>query len=315
MCKRLSCLFICALLLLSASCGVAQEGTVKEENSDKNCGEREMTLARPEGILNQEHSDSMRTADTQIPLNTELILEADAPSDVITPQGGCTDGAYFYQVYIFAQINQFLNTCRVVKYNLATGECVKQSELLQLNHANDMTYNSKKNCLVIAHNAPVANCITCLDPDTLEVVDHFSIDYFIFSIDYNEATDQYVIGLASSQTFCILNSDFEAVTEVFVPSERTEACITQGMAMDDEFIYFVLYKPNVVSVYDWDGNFVTLIELNEIAPLFYEPENISVTDGVMYIGCGCNGMNGGLDFCVFRLTGFVPKTDAEVNAE
>jgi hypothetical protein len=48
----------------------------------------------------------------------------------------------------------------------------------------------------------------------------------------------------------------------------------------------VLYKQNVITVYDWEGNFVTIIELNVGS---IEPENISVVNGEIFVTCHSGG--------------------------
>ena len=49
----------------------------------------------------------------------------------------------------------------------------------------------------------------------------------------------------------------------------------------------MLYNRNVITVYDWDGNFVGVIEL-DVGNI--EPENISVVDDTICVGCAKNGM-------------------------
>ena len=187
---------------------------------------------------------------------------------------------------------------------MGTQKVVATSEVMQLNHVNDITYNSKLGYLVVCHNAPLSNLITYVNAETLEIVDTFAIDYFLYSIAYNAARDQYVVGLTGTKTFQILNADFEAVSDVIQPTKRSNSSTTQGGACDDDYIYFVLYKPNIVTVYDWDGNFVTLIELDTvISPSNYEPENITVIDGEMYISCGQKNAT------VFKLSDFVAKPE------
>lgn len=290
---------------------VDDEHTSEQDEEDATEEETEAVL-NPEDYGNVAWATTLLASDTLVPTTADNLIQGDAPAGIETPQGGCTDGEYYYQAYIHMDTNsdQFNNECVIAKYDLNTGKLVKESEKLQLNHANDITYNSKLDCLVIAHNQPIANCITYLNPETLEVIKQFAIDYYMFSIDYNAKRDQYVIGQTSSQTFLVLNSDFEAVSEVFQPSKRTSSYTTQGMACDDDFIYFTFYKSNVISVYDWAGNFVTLIEMEEyIQDARYEPENLTVIDGEIYVGCGKKIGNGG--FYAFKLSGFVPKPETE----
>lgn len=315
----LSALLVCGMALNFTACGKEDNSDSNVENEVNNSPDDETesdaspSFVKPSTSTNPaEYVAAIKAAETLVPTTVDSLIEANAPVMANTPQGGCTDGEYYYQAYIIndSSSDQFNNPCVIAKYDLETGKLVKETEVLQLHHANDMTYNSKLDCLVIAHNQPVANCITYMDPDTLEIIDQFAIDYFMFALDYNATTDQYVIGLTSSQTFCILNSDFEAVTEVFQPSTRTNGYTTQGAAIDDDFIYFTFYRSNVISVYDWEGNFVTLIEMEEyIQDARFEPENLTVIDGEIYVGCGKKIGDGG--FYAFKLSGFVPKPETE----
>ena len=190
----------------------------------------------------------------------------------------------------------------IVKCELKTGKVVKQSEVLQLNHVNDFTYNEKKGCLVVAHNTPLSNMISFVNTETLEVIESFPIDYYIYALTYNASRDQYVIGIRGGQNFRILDADFKAVGDEIKASKRSGKSTTQGSECDDDYIYFVLWNPNVVAVYDWDGNFVTLIELDGgISNDKFEPEDLTVVDGVMYINCGQNKST------LFKVSDFVPK--------
>ena len=205
-----------------------------------------------------------------------------------TSQGGGTDGKYFYQALIQkdTQSNEKNNIVRIVKTDLATGKVVKISEDLDLNHANDITYNSKIGKLVVAHNNPYRDRVSFVDPDTLEVTETRSIGMKIYCIAYNATYDRYVVGLSGGQTFTILDSDFKkTMTTPFSPTSLTTGYITQGMECDDQFIYFVLYKNNVITVYDWSGNFVSLVKLDITG---IEPENIFIYKDELYVGCGAS---------------------------
>ena len=169
-----------------------------------------------------------------------------------------------------------------------------------LNHANDITYNSKLDLLVVAHNNPNRTHISFVNPETLEITETKVIEYKIYCIDYNAKTDTYVIGLSGGQTFRIVDADFKAVSDVFQPTEQTSGYTTQGCACDENYIYFVLYNKNVITVYNWRGEFVTLVTLN-IGSI--EPENISVAGDALYVGCASNGCR------VFELTLITPSEE------
>ena len=298
--SMLGCLLL-GIVLVVPGCG-SNEKQPAEETSKK-----ESAVTTPfdsDRSVSQEHIDAMRASDTLVASSTEVLLSFEFPANASAAQGGCTDGKYYYQMFIeLTGDDELTNKCTLQKIDMKTGKVIKTSDTLQTNHSNDITYNSKINCLVITHNKPCYNCVTYINPDTLERIDTIPTDYYYFSMDYNESRDQYVAGMAFTQNFRILDSNFNSVSDVISADKRTKSSTTQGVGSDDEFIYFVMYNPNVIAVYDWEGNFVTLIETD----VSHEPENISVVDGEIYIATQGRGK---VD--VYKLSNFVPKpTTAE----
>lgn len=234
------------------------------------------------------------------------LFSMKAPTvDISGAQGGCIVGDYGYQAFYRQDggSNQANNHCMILKYDLKTGEVIKQSEILQLNHINDITYNSKLNCLVVVHNAPFANLLSYVNPDTLERIDTFTIDEFIYSIAYDAKREQYVVGLSGGQTFKILDENFKAVTDAFTPSDLSKGFTTQGASCDDDYIYFVLYNPNTIMVYDWDGQFVSKLDI-DLNVEDWEVENLTVSNGDIYF----MGARLGLQTAhVYKVTGLTPK--------
>jgi hypothetical protein len=58
--------------------------------------------------------------------------------------------------------------------------------------------------------------------------------------------------------------------------------MTQGICCDQTYIYCVLSNENAIVVYDWFGNYKSLISLDAIAKTI-EPENISVVGNTIYV--------------------------------
>lgn len=201
-------------------------------------------------------------------------------------QGAATDGKYLY----YCIENQALaaHESYIYKVDLATGKIVTRSKSLQLDHSNDMTFNPKRNQLVVVHNAPNRKLVSFVDIETLEKVETINIGREIFCMAYNEARDQYVVGLSGGQTFCVLNSDFEYIRE-YSPVAST-GYTTQGMTCDDQFLYFAQSGANVVVVYDWDGYQVAIVPI-EFTNI--ETENICIVGNDIYIGFYRSG-NGGI---------------------
>ena len=229
------------------------------------------------------------SSDTEHESEAKAVYTVPRPNGSIkTVQGGCLVGKYFYQAFLQkdAASDEQNNIVRIVKYDTEQKKVAKESADLALNHANDITYNSKLDTLVVVHNNPNRKQISFLDPETLEITDTKTIDYKIYCIDYHAKTDTYVIGLSGGQTFRLLDADFKPIGDVFQPTELTQGYTTQGCAIDDNYIYFVLYNKNVITVYNHQGEFVTLIKLDVGA---IEPENISVAGDKIYVGCAGNG--------------------------
>ena len=256
---------------------------------------------------NKKFAEEFAAAEVLIPSKCEELFTISTPAiDVDLVQGGCTDGKYVYQLFYGADLTdeQFNNKCVVVKCDLKTGKVVATSEAMQLNHANDVTYNSKLGYLVVCHNAPLSNMISYIDAETLELVDTFATENYMFSLDYNATRDQYVVGLIATKTFQILDADFKPVTDVFQPTKAYRSSVNQGGACDDNYIYFIYYKTNVINVYDWDGNFLTSIELeSKIQSSDYEVESLTSMNGEMYIFCGQGKAT------VFKVSDFIPKPE------
>lgn len=228
----------------------------------------------------------------EIKLNTSNTMQA-TTSLVTTmigpsgswPQGGYTDGKYYYQAFINKDTasNEANNKVTLVKWDMETGKSVMEVTNYVLNHCNDITYNPKTNRFIVSHNNPNRTKISILDPETLEILETKTIDYKIYSIDYNETRNEYVIGVSGGQTFRILDENFRSIRGAYQPTRRTQGYTTQGVTCDENFIYFVLHNQNVITVYDWYGKFVTLIKLSVGS---IEPENIGIVNEVIYISCG-----------------------------
>lgn len=207
-------------------------------------------------------------------------------------QGGCRVGNYHYQAFIKTdpESNEMNNITYVGKYDLTTKQTVLYSELLDLNHANDMTYNSKTNELVIVHNAPRAKMLTCLDPDTLTITRRLELPTSAYAITYSTARDQYMIGVSGSKDLLPVSADMQKLAKKpYKATPTADRCTTQGICSDETFVYCVLWDSkykvspqmqNRITVYDWYGNYVGTVNIT-VDKL--EPENISVENGTFFV--------------------------------
>ncbi len=197
--------------------------------------------------------------------------------DCIYLQGGGTDGKYLYLAFVTPKVDGHQDGI-VVKVDQKTGDIIKKSERLAIDHANDITYNPRLNKILVVHNAPRTDLVTLLDPETLEFVETVKLPLKIFSMDYNAKRDRYVVGKSGGQNFATLKDlteirhEYEAIHTRFT---------TQGVGSDDDYIYFVQHNKACLMKYDWAGNFVEFIPLMDVSGL--EPENVCFINGRLYV--------------------------------
>lgn len=285
---KLKTKLICFLM-----CGVMSFGVTACGQTDTKEPVTEETDAVEE-VVNEDYDlHEMVSSYKSLVATTEHVETITTNHGGPTNQGGYTDGKYYWQSFItmvgWGQVGgEVDNEVTIVKYDMETDSIVKESEKLRLNHCNDLTYNSKTGKIYVCNATGRKNIVSILNPDTLEVEGEIDLGFEIFSISYNESRDQYVVGIAGGQTFRLLDAEFKTAGEIYDPTTRTVGYTTQGCSSDDDYIYFVLYKENVINVYDWDGNFVSWIKLDLTNDI--EPENISVVGDDIYIGTNGSGI-------------------------
>ena len=123
-----------------------------------------------------------------------------------------------------------------------------------------------------------------IDADTLEYKGTKKIGGNASGISCNEFNDSWV-GLSGGKiSFYDANGNR---TGGFALSPKGET--SQGLCTDEDYIY-VLYCTGFgssryhcyVYIYDYSGNHINTVTVS--IPSYFEPENISVIDGVLYIG-------------------------------
>lgn len=299
------CLALAGIMALSV---VGCKGEEEVETEEKPTVRTDFTDYVPEINSSGTLSETFGMSD-YLEANVDEIVTVSATSaEINNIQGGCYVGDYFYQAFIRKDegSEEVASECIIVKCDVNTGEIVAESDVYQMNHLNDIEYNSKLDCLVIVHGIPLRNIISYVDADTLELIDTFTIPEYIWSLTYNAKRDQYVVGISGGQKFKILDSEFNAITDEIEPNQIS--CTTQAASCDDDYIYFVMYKPSCVMVYDWDGNFVTRIDI-KLPVTLWETESVMARNGELYVGCA--DITGNYVAALYKLHNFQVKEVVE----
>lgn len=230
---------------------------------------------------------SALTADNSYKIELKRMLrigpdKGGAYSHYTVQQGSCSDGTYGY----FVLESQKDYKCCIVKIDLSDWSIVEKKYGVEIDHGNDITYNSKIDRIIAVHNKPNYNMISFIDPDTLEIVETKTLDMRMYCIAYCEQRDQYVVGLSGSYNHVILDSEFNVVD--FVEGVDT-GLVKQGADCDENYIYFPQSAKdnsvNQIVVYDWEGNHVNTIKVvayQEIESMFH----VGDTTYIAFYGSG-----------------------------
>lgn len=219
--------------------------------------------------------------------HVEPIFEYSVYDNHTIIQGGTFEGRYYY----VATINKYVDpeTCYIYKYDL-TGKLLKRSKKLVLDHANDITYVKKWNALLVSHCQSKDGHYyrySLVNPDTFTIIKTEDLPKPFFGMDYCERRDSFASAEWSGCPIDIWKGDLSHQESFYV---KETGNTPQGVATDENYVYFVQSNTNSVQVYDWEGNhsFEILLDTQND-----EPEHISIVDGVMYIGGNNTNYTGG----------------------
>jgi hypothetical protein len=229
-------------------------------------------------------NDQLGAYEGEIVARVKPVAYVPADGDFNIGQGGCTDGKYFYIVLENQKVEaeggygQNSHYGKIYKLDAKTLDLVQVSDPLPIDHGNDMTYNCKKGLLVVSHNAPNYTYLSYVDPATLQIVETVKDNQLkMYAVDYYPAADRYVVGISYGYDLGILDGELGFVARY--PGVNT-GFIKQGIACDDNYLYFLQFRKNCVVLYDWDGKYLRTIDIegNE-----EEPEAMFCLDGKWYM--------------------------------
>lgn len=198
-------------------------------------------------------------------------------------QGSCTDGTYAYYVLY----NKSNEKCRILKTRLSDNATVKLSGVLNLNHGNDVTYNSDLKKLVVVHYSGAPYRLSLVDPSSLTVTSYQDVKVpsslegasasnlsaikGFSGVAYNSERHQYVVRINSSHNYLLLDENMTPVKYVAV--SKAGSNLNQGIDANNDYIFDVQSKAgsyNTVIAYDWDGEYQYMTKI----PTGYKMESL-----------------------------------------
>lgn len=212
-----------------------------------------------------------------------------------TLQGACANDGYLY--YTLYDRNK--EKCKIVKADIYTLDVIKVSAPLPVYHANNLTYNTKKNLLVATCCKVKMKRAVFVDPVTLNVVSQKDIklkkskkipksvvrSYKGFTaIAYNEKHDCYVGRLRNNNNVIIFDGELNPVSYVKLKGKRTDL-LNQGMESVGDYIYDVRSfkgkrKYNMVTIHTMSGAYVGKMQFpygqspgNELECIFHDGDS------------------------------------------
>ena len=212
-------------------------------------------------------------------LDNQKYGATDADPRIYRRQGGCFTGEVYYQVLITR--NEELAV--VARKNVKTGDLI-YSEPRLMDHANDATYDPYNNRLIVGNTKTV----WIYDGDTLEFIESKTLSHTTSRVSYSAERHTYIMG-----SYYFYDDSFTYTNKYVKSTLKTIygdlTLSSQGTACDDVFIYSLLIEATGVSgkynaylgVLDWYGNTLAFITIN--IEQSFEPENVSVIDGKLYI--------------------------------
>ena len=209
-------------------------------------------------------------------------------------EGGCTDGRYVYQILIDPDAEKDATPCKILKIDSTDWKTVTVSETLNIDHANDVTYDSTQNLLLVSNNIPNYTTVTAVDPLTLTVKSTYTLPQKIYSIVYVGSKDCYYAGISKTYNIVQFSKNFEELGTI----EGINSGYTrQGIESDGAYLYCIFYKENTIYKYDFEGNYQGRCVLPDTAN---EAENMFFLGGNLYVGYNIIGKTTG---------GFIAKVE------
>ncbi len=235
-------------------------------------------------------------------LNLDPITNIDKPKGFTSVQGGTTTDKYVITLLINESEDSDHKAAILAlnKDNYKKARLVKNPIIeYDLGHANDATYNSKTNELLVLSGRRIN--VLDLENDSFELKRQIKLKYYYSGLGYDEDNDRYVLArsIDGGAIFEIKDSDFRPIRKFRMKTNLTKQsltvykgnifylCYEAGRVTQYQTVYDELLKrkENLIYVYDLKGNRkkVYYIPFSYRNIIFGEIENISFNNGEMLI--------------------------------
>lgn len=209
-------------------------------------------------------------------------------------QGGCTDGKYAYYLMVSTKTQKG----RVLKVRLKDNKVIKRSGVLKTWHGNGMTYDSKRNKLVVNSREHRKQELTWIDASSLRITRQENVRYNNYkgagndsipslhqrqglaAIAYVPKYDCYIALERVYHNLLIFDPDsFEAIGMARTNFTDNYPGTFQAMDADDKYVYLLLsyYKSggkvqpyNLILALDWNSeNLLPVVNASKSKDLRY----------------------------------------------
>ena len=194
-------------------------------------------------------------------------------------QGACTDGKYAY----YMMVSKYNQKGRVLKVKLSNQKLVKRGPVIDIHHANGMTYDSKRDRLLAVGYGKWRNKLFIIDPKSLTLVSEKKVKYpydikgvteaskknGLGAIAYVQRYDVFVArsrgsgkttGDASFKNdIWVINAEnLKVIGHIYTKVTGKYPSLYQSMDADERYVYFLLspgygQRKNIILALDWNS--------------------------------------------------------------
>lgn len=229
----------------------------------------------------------------------EIVMNVQPVDKIRQLEGACSDGAYIFQIMIDPSSTTGTEKAIIVKIDPNTWKIVATSDqMAELNHANDITYDSRINLLMISNNYPNYTQVSAVRPGSLTYYAGMTIEHPLYSLAFIKINGEsnYYSGISGTYDFGIYDGAFDTIKTF---NGQNNGCTRQSIETDGENIYCLYSDMNCIYKYNKEGDYIGRCYLQDPASdgKSYEAEGIFFHNGNMYVSYNILGTGNGGVIC------------------